>query len=138
DGFCNHFDCPSDADADFVCDPRDNCPSVANPAQRDCDNNGIGDDCDPGIVDQDSDGVDDACDNCVGIANPGQEDGNGDRIADACEQQGKLDNGGCYSASDTLARPDGTEPVFEDIDIRETGTLRFTDYFPYTEGIPIG
>src|SRR5205085_5519468 len=131
------FNC-ADADADFRCDVADNCPSVANHAQRDCDADGIGDECDPDLVDQDSDGVDDACDNCVGIANPGQEDGNGDRIADACDRQGKLDTRGCYSASDTLAPPDGTEPVFEDIDIHNTGTPIFVSYYQPSQPLPIG
>ncbi len=35
-----------DADADGVPDPLDNCPSIANPRQGDCDRDGFGDACD--------------------------------------------------------------------------------------------
>ena len=44
----------ADPDGDGICDPADNCPTVANPDQADAD----------------SDGVGDVCDNCVAIANP--------------------------------------------------------------------
>ncbi|HEY9420148.1 MAG TPA: thrombospondin type 3 repeat-containing protein [Thermoanaerobaculia bacterium] len=39
--------CPgTDQDYDGVIDSYDNCPTTANPAQYDCDNDGIGDSCD--------------------------------------------------------------------------------------------
>jgi thrombospondin type 3 repeat protein len=38
--------CP-DQDGDGVCDAADNCPTVPNPGQYDCDGNGMGDACDP-------------------------------------------------------------------------------------------
>jgi len=44
----------TDPDGDGVCDPLDNCPSIANADQSDLD----------------SDGVGDVCDNCVEMANP--------------------------------------------------------------------
>jgi len=46
--------CASDLDGDGVCDPADNCPTVANADQADADGDGVGD----------------ACDNCVNAANP--------------------------------------------------------------------
>jgi hypothetical protein len=36
-----------DADRDGVCDPQDDCPGTADPAQGDADGDGIGDACDP-------------------------------------------------------------------------------------------
>jgi hypothetical protein len=44
----------TDTDADGVCDPVDNCPTIANTDQADAD----------------ADGVGDVCDNCVNVANP--------------------------------------------------------------------
>jgi hypothetical protein len=42
---CRHSPCP-DADGDGVPDSSDNCPTTPNPAQVDCDADGIGDSCD--------------------------------------------------------------------------------------------
>jgi hypothetical protein len=42
---CRHSPCP-DADGDGVPDSSDNCPTTPNPAQADCDADGIGDSCD--------------------------------------------------------------------------------------------
>src|SRR5262249_15118062 len=75
----------SDADSDGVADCLDNCPATANPAQTDCDGDGIGDACDPDATDMDGDGVADACDNCPAGSNPGQEDADFDGIGDACD-----------------------------------------------------
>ncbi len=51
--------CRHDRDRDGVCDRSDNCPDAANPAQLDCDLDGLGDACDP---DDDNDGVVDRID----------------------------------------------------------------------------
>ncbi|MCB9291850.1 MAG: T9SS type A sorting domain-containing protein [Lewinellaceae bacterium] len=47
DNVCNP--CPSDQDADGVCDGDDNCPAVANPNQEDMDLDGQGDVCDQAL-----------------------------------------------------------------------------------------
>jgi len=61
---------PLDVDDDGVLDSADNCPGLANPAQRDHDGDDVGDVCDPCPQrpvaetggDSDGDGVGDACD----------------------------------------------------------------------------
>ena len=40
----------TDADADGVVDGCDNCPTVSNPTQEDCDRNGVGEVCQDGDV----------------------------------------------------------------------------------------
>lgn len=45
---CDHYGvCDVDWDNDSVNDSWDNCPSVSNPNQADCDGDGRGDSCDP-------------------------------------------------------------------------------------------
>lgn len=46
DGASDATGCDDD-DQDGVCDDADNCPSVPNPGQADCNDNGSGDACDP-------------------------------------------------------------------------------------------
>lgn len=67
-------DFAADGDFDGIPDVVDNCAGKANPAQTDCDGDGIGDGCDEDAMDLDGDAVDDACDNCPGLANPDQAD----------------------------------------------------------------
>jgi Thrombospondin type 3 repeat len=76
---------PTDTDGDGIGDSCDNCPSVSNPNQRDCDLDGEGDACDGDTPDTDGDQVADACDNCPSDANPGQEDSDSDGIGNACD-----------------------------------------------------
>ncbi len=72
-----------DDDGDFVIDCLDNCPTVANPSQADCDNDGIGDAC---II---ADGIDTDCnDNTIPDMcdiDAGAEDKNNNNFPDECE-----------------------------------------------------
>ncbi len=56
-----------DSDGDGVADTDDNCTSVANPSQADCNSDGIGDACDiaDGAQDYNLNGVPDVCE-CIG------------------------------------------------------------------------
>ena len=58
-----------DRDRDGICDAFDNCPSVANPDQKDTDGDGVGD----------------RCDNCPNDFNPAQSDGDKNGIGDLCD-----------------------------------------------------
>lgn len=70
-----------DIDTDGVDGWRDNCPSIANPDQKDDNNNGIGNACE----DTDGDGIFDVKDNCPGVYNPDQKDTDGDGIGNLCD-----------------------------------------------------
>ncbi len=72
---------PVDRDADGIYDVRDNCPTVANPDQRDVDGNAQGDACD----DFDRDGVMTVADNCPELPNRDQRDTDHDGIGDVCD-----------------------------------------------------
>ncbi len=61
----------ADADNDGVANVNDNCPTVANPDQRDS---------------LDGDLFGDACDNCPANANPDQRDSDGDGQGDICDE----------------------------------------------------
>lgn len=95
----------SDGDADGLPDDVDDCPTVWNPGQEDCDVDGVGDRCESGdsdgdgladaidlcpcgptggTHDEDGDGLVDACDNCPLVANPLQGNANLDGLGDAC------------------------------------------------------
>jgi len=66
------IDSCSDSDADGLDDCIDNCPSLSNPSQADCDNDGVGDACELAAATQfdlNGNGVPDACDPCPNIIN---------------------------------------------------------------------
>ena len=69
-----------DADGDGIPNGADNCPSVANPNQADCDNDGQGDACDS-TPDCNGNGLPDPCD----IASGFSADVNSNGIPDSCE-----------------------------------------------------
>ena len=79
---CQDGVCVLDRDSDGVEEPRDNCPEIANPEQRDRDRDGRGDACDD---DLDGDGVVNAEDNCPDRRNPEQD--NGDHVTFSCPGQ---------------------------------------------------
>ena len=89
---CFGLDSSGDTDGDLICDNIDNCIDIPNPAQADCDNDGIGDACEP---DSDGDSVPDDCDICFGNDLFGDEDGDG--ICDdfmGCVNEAEVGNDG--------------------------------------------
>jgi hypothetical protein len=86
------LDPAGDEDGDGVLNGVDNCPNDANPLQEDADGDGIGDACDPNLVDSDGDGLVDGDDNCPSTPNPLQQDGDGDGVGDACDNCATIPN----------------------------------------------
>ena len=73
-----------DSDGDGIVDSLDNCPSIANPLQEDCDGNGVGDACElAGAIQQDcnANGVPDNCD----ITSGASLDCNLNGVPDSCD-----------------------------------------------------
>ena len=71
---------PNDNDCDGISNAADNCPSVANPTQADCDGNGVGDACEQ-QPDCNNNSIPDSCDIANGVA----QDCNTNGILDSCE-----------------------------------------------------
>jgi hypothetical protein len=105
-----NLDMIADSDNDGVPDAIDNCVDTPNPNQDDCNNDGVGDECDPLAIDCDSNGVPDECevsscwvdgDCTVGVCD---DDLNCNGIPDSCD---------CLSdiSGPTQGEPDGTTNV---------------------------
>ena len=92
-----------DLDLDGVVDADDNCPAVANPDQADWDADGLGDACDPLLIDSDDDGYVDAEDNCPAVANPDQLDTDANGVGDACEVLAEETVTGCLQENHPVA-----------------------------------
>src|SRR5438552_2112959 len=76
----------ADTDGDGIPDIADDCPTVADPEQRDGDHDGVGDACQGGpLPDTDGDGIPDASDDCPTVPNPDQADRDGDGVGDECD-----------------------------------------------------
>lgn len=74
-----------DTEGDGVLDCEDNCPTIPNHDQANCNEDAEGDACDvPEEQDHDDDGHCNNADNCPDDYNPGQEDTNMDGIGNAC------------------------------------------------------
>jgi hypothetical protein len=105
---------PDDLDRDGVPNAADNCPSVWNPGQEDCDTDGTGDRCEAGDTDgdtladavdvctcgagagthdEDGDTLADDCDNCPLVTNATQDNADFDGLGDSCEPPGEPDTG---------------------------------------------
>ena len=83
----------------FVLNPSDNCPSIANSDQADCDRDSVGDACeiaDGQSSDCDGNGVPDSCDIAAG-----ESDANLNGVIDACElARGDLNLDGVINGAD--------------------------------------
>jgi len=95
---------PPDTDGDGFPDNADNCPTLSNPNQANCDRDTVGDACtiaecvdDPDCADCNNNQIPDACD----IANETSRDSNQNRIPDECEQIPKWSQGPQYNTGST-------------------------------------
>ena len=81
---------PTDTDGDGIADPFDNCRTVPNPLQTDCNQNGIGDACE-NFADCNGNGIPDSCEIAAGTS--ADVDGNGipDECKPDCNQNGLPD-----------------------------------------------
>ena len=123
-----------ETDGDGIDDAQDNCPNANNPDQKDQDEDGTGDACDP---DLDGDGINNDDDNCAALSNPEQVDSDGDGEGDACDED--TDGDGVLNESDNC--PDTSNVGQADLDndgigdecdedIDGDGVLNEDDEFP--------
>jgi len=121
-----------DPDGDGLVGDDDNCPEVYNPDQTDTDGDGIGDACDPDLIDSDEDGLLDAVDNCPLIYNPDQADADGDGVGDVCDPD--FDDMDSDGVEDTLDNcPEVYNPDQEDTDADGIGDACDPDFIDTDE-----
>ncbi|WP_168210343.1 thrombospondin type 3 repeat-containing protein [Persicimonas caeni] len=122
-----------DEDGDGVGDITDNCPMVANPDQKDADNDTVGDECDP---DADNDGIANNADKAIaddgvteisyaldtdndGTDNENDDDDDNDGIVDTADRMPlDTDNDGLHNGLDNDDDADG----YSDAEERNAGT----------------
>ncbi len=126
-----------DPDADEV-ESSDNCPSAWNPDQGDADSDGLGDACDPCVLDPDidcdeppaadldGDGFPDDEDNCPEDSNPDQEDADSDGKGDACDDCPEEPNPGTEGCAYTIPQirnPDHPDHPADGTAVEVTGAV---------------
>jgi hypothetical protein len=78
---------PLDTDSDGRPDATDNCPTIANPTQADCNNNSIGEACET-FPDCNTNFIPDSCDIAAGVS----ADADANEIPDSCQPDCNLNN----------------------------------------------
>jgi hypothetical protein len=101
---------PPDTDNDGIPNASDNCPTVANPTQADCNNNGIGEACE-NFTDCNRSGKPDSCDIAAETSLDGDSNGVPDECEVDCNHNGISDLAEIFSGS----TPDGNTDLIPDV-----------------------